>query len=271
MWFADRQPLQVALLERQLVVARGRRTGDAVEVIDLSPAAASTPAWQPAVDALRDWLARAGQKPADLNVRLSTHLVRWQLLPWQDPLSRPQERQAYARLRLRATFGAVADGWRVVGAPAAPGQAWLACAVDEALIAALQALQTPGGVRLRSVAPYFATAYDHWRGQLGRGSAWFGAVEPGGLTLGLLQQGRWCGLRTLRLPGSPDAGWLAQLPALQAQIAVGAGLSGPPEAPLHLAACTTQPAPDRDLGVVWHAPAGAAAAAGGLARMAWGI
>ena len=271
MWFADRQPLQVALLERQLVLARGRRSGDAVEVIDLSPAGASTPVWQPAVDALREWLARAGQKPVDLNVRLSTHLVRWQLLPWQEQLSRPQERQAYARLRLRATFGAAADGWRVVGAPAAPGQAWPACAVDEALITALTALQAPGGVRLRSVAPYFATAYDHWRGQLGRGSAWFGAVEPGAITLGLLQNGRWCGLRTLRLAASPDAGWLAQLPALQAQIAVGAGLAGPPDAPLHLAGCTAQPAPTQGQLVVWHAPAGAAEVAGGLARMAWGI
>jgi hypothetical protein len=270
-WFADRQPLQVALLERQLVVACGRRTGDAVEVIDLAPAGASTPAWQPAVDALRDRLARAGQKPVDLCVRLSTHFVRWQLLPWQDQLSRPQERQAYARLRLRATFGAAADGWRVVGAPAAPGQAWPACAVDEALIAALQALQAPGGVRLRSVSPYFATAYDHWRGHLGRGSAWFGAVEPGALTLGLLQHGHWCGLRTLRLADQEDRAWLARLPALQAQIAVGAGLSGPPEAPLHLAGGAAQPAPDREHPMVWHAPAGAAAAAGGLARMAWGI
>lgn len=269
MWFADRQHLHVALLERQLVIARGRRSADAVDVIELAPAAAATPAWQPAVDALRDWLAREGQKPADLTVRLSTHLVRWQLLPWQDQLARPQERQAYARLRLRATFGAAADGWRVASAPAAPGQAWPACAVDEALIAALQAL--PGGGRLRSVAPYFASAFDHWRGRLGRGSAWFGAVEPGALTLGLLQQGHWCGLRTLRLGGAGATAWLAQLPALQAQIAVGAGLAAAPEAPLHLAGCVEQPAPAGEHPLVWHAPAGAAAAPSGLARMAWGI
>lgn len=275
MWFAERPPLQVALLERQLVIARGRRSGDAVEHIDLpqpEAAAATAPAWQAAVDALRGWLAREGQKPADLSVRLSAHFVRWQLLPWQDQLSRQQERAAYARLRLRGTFGAAAENWRVVGAPAAPGQAWPACAVDEALVGALQSLQSPGGLRLRSVAPYFATAYDHWRGRLGRGSAWFGVVEPGALTLGLLQQGQWRGLRALRLAEHEATPWLDRLPALQAQIALGAELPGAVDlnaVPVHLAGCASpQPAATNDA-LVWHAPAGAAS--GPLARMAWGI
>lgn len=278
MLFAERPVLQVALLENRLVIARaGRRSSDTegkAEVVDVAPAASHEPVWHPAMAALNRWLREHHLKRARLHVFLSSQLVRWQLLDWQPQLVRPQELEAYARLRFRATFGSVADSWRVVHTEPLPGRALPACAMDELLLTELNNLQSIGETSVASVVPYFSAAFDRWRGSVGQKMAWFGVAEPGSLTLGLLHRGVWQGLRSARHTDPTAAGWRSVLPALQAQIQLASGLDLAKDPPtVYLVGCGTPAERTRDPRLVWLAAERGGQAGGplGIERMAWGI
>ncbi len=274
MWFAERPLLQVALLEDRLVVDGPRRDGGAgtdPKPLPLAGAGADEPLWRPAMARLAGWLREESLPRARLHIHLSSRFVRWQLLEWQPQLTQPQELEAYVRLRFRATFGAAADGWRVMHAEPMPGRAVPACAIDEALVAELQALRSIGDARVVRIAPYFSAAFDRWCARLGRQTAWFGAAEPGSFTLGLLHKGAWRGLRSMRHPDAADGGWRGVLPAMQAQIALASGLALPQDTPVFLAGCGAIPGRRDAPGLVWLAPEGRHEPAQGLARMAWGI
>ncbi|MBA4261268.1 MAG: hypothetical protein C0443_04400 [Comamonadaceae bacterium] len=271
MWFADRAELQVGLQEDRLIVQRvGARTQRA-EVIDCAPAA-SGPAWQPAVQALGEWLRQHKPGPVRVQVRLSGHFVRWKLLDWVAALQQPQQLQAYAQMQMRATFGPEAQGWRIVHAEPSVGDPLPVCAIDQALVQALRALEPDTQARLSGLAPYFSVAHDHWRGRIGRGACWFGVIEPTAFTLGLRHQGAWRGLRTLRLAPRGEAAWREVLPALQAQMRLASGHDAAAEAlPVYLAGCTGVPSRPLVEPLVWLAPRNGQRGVDGADRMAWGI
>lgn len=278
MLFAERPVLQVALLENRLVIDRaGRRRGEPAgkaEVVEVVPSGMHAPAWHPAMAALSTWLRENNLKRARLHVFLSSQLVRWQLLEWQPQLVRPQELEAYARLRFRATFGTAADSWRVVHTEPLPGRALPACAIDETLLAELDSLQSIGETSVASVVPYFSAAFDRWRSSVGHKMAWFGVVEPGSLTLGLLQRGVWHGLRSARHTDPTGAGWRSVLPAMQAQIQLASGFDLSKEPPtVYLVGCGTEAERVRDPRLVWLAGERGSPSARdtGIERMAWGI
>jgi hypothetical protein len=145
--------------------------------------------WRGAVDALGGWLATRAGKRLQLRVVLSGRFVRWQLLPWRTELSGRSETQAYAGVRFRETFGKVSESWEILPVAMPPGKTAPACAVDKALITALESVCKEHGARLQVVTPYFASAFDTWRAQLPGDVAWFGTVEVDSCTLGLLQGG----------------------------------------------------------------------------------
>jgi len=274
--FAERPVLQVALLESRLVIGRAGQRGRQPEnhVVEVAPAGMHAPAWHPAVAALTTWLREHDLKRARLNVFLSNQLVRWQLLEWQPQLVRPQELEAYARLRFRATFGTAADSWRVVHTEPLPGRALPACAIDELLLAELESLKSIGETSVASVVPYFSAAFDRWRSSVGQKMAWFGVAEPGSLTLGLLHRGVWHGLRSARHTDPSPAGWRSVLPALQAQMQLASGFDFAKEPPtLYLVGCGTDSERSRDPRLVLLAGERGGQSAGytGIERMAWGV
>lgn len=278
MLFAERPVLQVALLENRLVIGRaGLRRSDPegrTEVVDVAPAASHEPVWKPAMKVLSHWMRERDLKRARLHVFLSSQLVRWQLLDWQPQLVRPQELEAYARLRFRSAFGSMADSWRVVHTEPLPGRPLPACAMDELLLAELNNLQSIGETSVASVVPYFSAAFDRWRSSVGQKMAWFGVAEPGSLTLGLLHRGVWHGLRSARHMDDSAAGWRSVLPALQAQIQLASGIDLAKEPPtVYLVGCGAASEPSRDPRLVWLAAerGGHPAVPVGIERMAWGI
>lgn len=276
MLFAERPVLQVALLENRLVIGRAGQRGREPEnqVLEVAPAGMHAPAWHPAMAALTAWLRERDLKRARLHVFLSSQLVRWQLLEWQPQLVRPQELEAYARLRFRATFGSAADSWRVVHTEPLPGRALPACAIDELLLAELDNLKSIGETSVASVVPYFSAAFDRWRSSVGQKMAWFGVAEPGSLTLALLHRGVWHGLRSARHTDPSSAGWRSVLPALQAQMQLASGFDFAKEPPtLYLVGCGTESERFRDPRLVWLAGerGGQPAGHSGIERMAWGV
>lgn len=252
MWSLSSPSWHVALSAERLAVAKAAafwpgKFGE-FDAVELDSGTQST-SWQPAVAALAAWLAsNVGRKPA-LHIVLSGRFVRWQLLPWRPEISRPDELATYAALRFRETFGQVVDSWEIMLSPQPPGKATLACAIDAALLDALRTTCRGSGAQLAAVSPYFAVAFDRWQHVLGKKTAWFGLVESDCVTLALLRDGDWVGLRTQRV----DANGCAALPAMMAQIGICADVAVA-ALPLYLVGDAGNPVAIDGLAVTWLEP-----------------
>jgi len=223
--------------------------------------------WEASLAALARTLGSEARGARRLQVVLAGRLVRWQLLSWRPELKGPRELATYAALRFRETYGRCAEAWQVSCSPQPPGQAIPACAVDAGLVAGLGRISQAAGLRLGRVTPYFAAAFDNWRGQLGRQAAWFGLVESDCLSLGLLRDGAWLGLRTERL----GRHWADALTATRAQLAIATGLDASADVPLYLAGSRSAAAPAEDLPHAWLCPRTPAAAGQDDWRLALGV
>jgi hypothetical protein len=269
-WSAESHPshpsrhLRVALLGDRLVLSLG---GAAAREIGLDARGKEEPAWQPAVAALADQLAKQRGQVSRVSVVLGSSFVRWQLVDWPPQAGSDTELQAFLRLRFRGVYGAASAAWRLAHAVASPGQALPACAVDEALPAALAQAAKGAGARLVSVRPYVSSALDHWRGQWRGRAAWVAVVEPGHLTLALLDaRGHWLGLGAVHRAEGPA--WREALAGLQSRLALQSPVPVPREALLFVAG----PGVDTVGDPAWRAlvPTGRVAPHG-LARLAIGI
>lgn len=227
--------------------------------------------WRPAMAVLARLLSGRGEGKPALRIVLSGRFSRWQLLPWCAAVTRPDEQAAYAALHFRKTFGKATERWQIVHAPQPPGMTAPACAIDTALLQALHAICADAGAQLVAVTPYFASAFDHWRTALKGGkdkTAWFGLIEPDGLSLGLLREGNWIGLRS-QICGEGD-GWRDMLPGMMAQISIPAGFDEA-AAPLYLAGSSEPTATAEDMPFTWLQPKVSAECGKVGARMALGI
>lgn len=196
----------LGLCPDRLLVGRGA----AARVISVAPAD-GTSAWRAALEALP---AALGERaPRRLTVILSHHFLRYALLPWNAALQSEEAWRAYAEHRLAAIYGAPAAPWVLRVAATAPRGARIACAVEQALIDALQAKLRERGVRLASVQPHLMAAFNRSRRRLRGASCWLVVAEAGRLALALIERGAWCSLRTRRA----GEDWREALPALLAR------------------------------------------------------
>ena len=168
----------------------------------------STP-WQGALVALSDALPDHAGDGAVATVYLSNHFVRYTLVPWSAELS-GEEEMTFVRHCFSRIYGEAAQSWQLRLSRAAARAPRLASAVDAELLDGLRAAFAAVGIRLRSIQPYLMTALNGIK-RGGRGkSAWFAMVEPGNLSLALLQDGRLVRLRSVRV----GANWQDELELL---------------------------------------------------------
>lgn len=269
MWLPRVRTLHIGLSAQRLVFAEvgGAWPGkvSACHSSDYAEEMHAEP-WRPAVAELARLLAKKGGNQPTLRIVLSGRFVRWQLLPWRPEITQPKEVAAYASLRFRETFGKAAEDWQVLHAPQPPGKTVPACAVDAALLETLRSTCAGAGAHLAAVTPYFASAFDRWRGVFEGKTAWFGLIETDYLSLALLRNGDWISLCTQHLDGD----WRDVLPGMMAQIGIPAGLGGA-EVPLYLAGSGEPAAPAESLPFAWLRPE--AQVEGGMVgcRMALGV
>jgi hypothetical protein len=216
-WWRER--LRVDLAPGGIALTRFRRGWrPAVAQTAAYPVDASGTGWAPALDVLGAALGEPRWQGAAVEVRLSSHFVRFDLLPWTEALATDDERMTHGRVELESVHGARAREWVLRIDDAAPGEPAPLCAIDEALLQGLQALAAQARGTLVSVAPRFVSAFNRQRSQLGGPRAGFAVLEPGRLTLALLQGGRWARLSSVRVPGRPAEALGAEL---QQAMAVG--------------------------------------------------
>lgn len=207
----------VALFPDRLVLARAsggfRRRLEHREIVELAPAQAGMPPWQPAVDALATKVAAGEFAKAEVTLVLSNCFVRYALVPWSDALGGREEELAFARHCFARVYGSEAETWTLKLSPTGPGQARLACAIEEKLVDALSACMAVLGSGYRSLQPHLMASFNRCRARLGENPAWLVVAEPGLLCLALLQAGRWQSVRTLKV----GSDWIAELPGVLAR------------------------------------------------------
>ena len=213
--FPDR--LGIALYPDRLVLTR--MSGDFgrgvkhKEIVPFAPAAQGVANWRPAVDALAATLAAGTPANAEVTLVLSSHFVRYVLVPASDALGSREEEQAFARHCFERVYGSDSGDWTLKSSQADPTQARLACAVEQPLVEALANCLAGLNARYRSLQPHLMVSFNRVRTLIGALPAWLAVVEPGLICLGLLRKGQWQSVCAFKV--GPD--WLQELPALIAR------------------------------------------------------
>lgn len=236
-----RSQLRIGLCPDRLVLAgyRGglRRRVARRDIVPLEPVRDSAP-WKPAVAALASALASSAAEKPDVAVVLSNHFARYALLPWNATLSTEAEWLALAGHRLASVHGTAAGGWAVRVSRTAPRGPRIACAVDQALLDALNAAMAGSGAALVSVQPYLMAAFNRMRSAIGNATCWLVVEEPGRLVLALIERGSWRAIRSRRV----DDRWRTTLPGILERESAVLGI----ERPCTQAVVHAHAAPDTD-------------------------
>lgn len=190
-----------------------RRATIAAESEEVSAVAGAEP-WLGCIEHLERLLQRKQWNDRRVDIVLSSHFVRYQLVPWQTDLSDRDERLAYAGFLFKEVYGAMSGEWEIRLGEQPPGSNSVACAIDRSLLEALRRVAAAGGCRLRSVQPRFVEAFNSVRRSLRGDNLIFALSEPGRLCAGHLRHGGWRSLRNEAVTGAPASalsGVLGQL------------------------------------------------------------
>jgi hypothetical protein len=174
------------------------------------PVASEKP-WETATQCLASALSSTANKPGVARVILSSHFVRYAMIPWSPDLGSETEEIAYARHRFGQLYGVNVDDWEIrLTQDGAAGMPQLGCAVDGMLTRTLRQIFQDARVTLESIQPQLMIAYNNCHARFEKLVAWFVSFDQGNLCVGLLQQGRWISVRSLRVGDD----WLARLPEI---------------------------------------------------------
>lgn len=204
-------PERVALLHtRRALTPRGYRSGvEAKRIIPCEMPVDGEMPWHSAVNTLEMVLPSLIRHGMEVNVTLSNHFMRYQLIPWIDKMS-DEEEMVFARHCFSEMYGNVADSWTVRISPGRPGAASLASAVDTGLLEVLRGSLGQHGLDITSIRPHLMVAFNSCQASLAGRSAWVALLEPGNLCLAVLQNGHVTWIRKLRI----GATWCEELPAI---------------------------------------------------------
>lgn len=159
---------------------------------------------------LKQVLEKSASPHARLRLMLAGEWARYALTAPVPELLSALEEEALARQAFRERYGEASQQWSVRYLPQNPGQPFLACAADSALVEGMQALCRECDVRLVGLQPMLAVM----RGQLGRRSpardGWLVVVEPDRLHLVLLQDRSWMQMASAKTFGN----WIEALDKL---------------------------------------------------------
>lgn len=202
-----RDSLRVALRPDGLALVRikkGLRPGVLHKAaLSCASSVEGQPKWQGAVDKLASVLQEDAWRGANVTAVLSTHFVRYFLIPGNLDMKDKAEEKAFAA-HLLARTGEDAERWDIRVSLEMPGKGRVACAVEKALLAALEEVARISGGKLVSVAPYLMSAFNSRRGPMAREDAWFIALERDFCIMGRWADGQWRDIKSHRLSGPPE-------------------------------------------------------------------
>jgi hypothetical protein len=113
-----------------------------------------------------------------VTVELSSHFVRYALVPWTDALSTPAEEAVYVRHHFAKIHGERAKGWAVRATEAPAGEPRLASAIDSGLLTSLKEIFQGKKAKLVSIQPALMRRFNAARRALPEEGAWLVIAEP---------------------------------------------------------------------------------------------
>jgi hypothetical protein len=194
----DLRPGSVTLARKPAFVGTRLQPLYGVEVDHDELAEHQSEPWRASVDVLAGILGRGRKRSSGLEVVVSSHFVRYVLVPWSESLVRDTERLAFARLAFRDVYGSLADQWEICLDDQPAGQPALACAIDRGLLAAIRGAT---GARLEAVTPALADCVNRHRRALKGRELCLANVEPGRVTFAFHGRAGWRAVRSRRMEG----------------------------------------------------------------------
>lgn len=155
--------------------------------------------WGAPLEALEALLATAPKRGGEASVVLSSHFVRYCLVPPSELLVTREDEVRFAQQNFVRIHGAAAEGWSVRVSAGIPGGPALASGVEQPLLEALRALLARHGLRPRALQPALMALFNHARDAL-PAACRVVALEPGMAVSAVLCPG-WRDLRSQRVAG----------------------------------------------------------------------
>ncbi len=147
------------------------------------------PAWQPPLMQLKQMIPNGAG--AEIAFLVSNHFVRYAVIPPHSKIETPAELYAYAAFQMKEVYGDRVTAWEVSVSSWDAGGGAVCAAVERDLLEELKDFAASGKMRLKSMEPYFASAFDHWHKRIDNSRAWFALVESGRFCLASLENGGW--------------------------------------------------------------------------------
>lgn len=178
--------------ERQDQVVDGR-------VIDVRP---GTWPWDAPLAALRKAIFDLARPDMKAKVSLSNHFVRYAVVPWRDRATGPAQ-VAFAQHCFKALYGAPAAHWDICVSGGGHRRNALASAIDREWTVGLDRIFAENKLRRVSLQPWFMTACNRFRADLGRcANACVAVLEPGRVALGTYDGFGWHSLSMRKIADS---------------------------------------------------------------------
>jgi hypothetical protein len=195
-----RDKVRIALSKDRLIILQ-HSGGRSTRI--LSKAALTYPesdsGWQPALEILETALKSQDWKKAEATLILSSHFVRFLVLPWNEARLSVEEQMALVQHRFDAVYGEASAGWEFRLNEGSFGAPSIACAIPQDLLNQLKTVFNASTLRLKFVQPYLMTAFNACRSELGNEASWFVLAERDNFCIGLLQSGHWSSIRVRRV------------------------------------------------------------------------
>lgn len=197
----DLQPGSVTLSRKPAFVGARLQSLNIVEVEQGAATRDQSEPWRASVDALAGVLGREHARLSGLEVVVSSHFVRYALIPWSESLVRDAERLAFARFAFRDVYGNLVDRWDICLDDQPAGQPALACAIDRELLVAIRSAITSVDGRIVSVTPALADCVNRHRRALKGREFCLASVESGRVTFAFRARTGWLAVRSRRMEG----------------------------------------------------------------------
>jgi hypothetical protein len=159
--------------------------------------------WRSPVAALGDALASL-PRGTRCRVVVSSSFARYALVPFSPTLVDRKANEVLAGHVFRHIYGEQAEAWACRVSPAAAGRKRVACALDAALLEAIESAARASGAVIEAIEPALIAAFNGARRELPN-SCWFASAEAERVALGLLRDGHWVHLASERCAGEPQA------------------------------------------------------------------
>jgi hypothetical protein len=154
--------------------------------------------WEPALEVMREHLARPDWRNANLRVVVADNWIRYLIVPDDNRLTNDAERMMHARHLLSQAYGDMEE-WTLTLCNSCAAQGRLATAIPTALLTALVDEAAAAGGRLISAQPRLVAAYNQSAARLAAASCWFVAVDDGSLAAAHVTPRGWDRVHAIRI------------------------------------------------------------------------